>query len=559
MVPVPILRRSKFGAPARGGAASCDANCSHSTLATLSINNYSVSSAGTPSSEACSTPPAISIGHLPFELLCGCLAGFSLDELLPLRLVSKTWFLAVNAQDRYSRRIYHQPLYMPSDKYDEWAELRDPEDARCRYSIDLLKARLSCSSRPISLRVVTSTLSEADTATVGSLISEHLHRIEFLFLELAPESDVSLFNGMRRPAPLLGVCILQVRASDSEGPASIPLDIFAGHAPLLELLSLTNAVFDPSSNWSCPAVSDLKILHLVLDSEECDGLGPMLAQCAKLESLTVEIEGWPEEPFLPEDVTPILGLSSLRPIVNGAPAAELDLLSALSAPTMPYVSMPVPRKDARHALLGQLRGLGPLTFRVYNDLLHSLGRTHIQLISTTTKRVRGLEANYDDHWFMGWSGVCLLDDFTACALTDDITVVHLTTRGWGYCVIQLASTVHGQWTAVHTVRIDVLGGRLVKPRPMRGEFPELVQVVLFEPALAPDAGESEVANMCTEFLLDFFAHSKTDTITVVLTRDEETADLVTADPSAAAGNPKCIVYQQSNPKIVPVVPVAPVE
>lgn len=565
MLPLPLLRRSKSGAT--GEAGPCD--CSHSTLASLSINDDNVSSADTLSSESCCIsptagchPPRVEAGHtpragstcpLPFELLCDCLADFYFDELLPLRLVSKTWFAAVNAQDEYSRYIDHLPDEMPSDEYNEsWAKLRCAEEERCPYSVDLLRARLTCSSRPISLRVVTSTLSEAETAAIGSLISEHLHRIEFLFVDLAASSVPILFDAMQRPAPMLRDLTVEVRGGGSGiygrgnwEQASIPSDIFSGHAPLLESASLTNAVFSTPAEGNCPAFSAVTSLHLSIASKNCAGLPLTLAQCPKLESLDIEVDGWPSEPFLPPGMTPRDSIRSIRILAQGMEAAELDLLDAMTSPRTHRVSMPLPSEKAAHRLLGHLHGCGPLTFKIDNDQSSDSGWTHIELVCQSTKRVRGIDVN------PGWSGACVMADLAVCALVDDIELVRLSLSPVGYCPLKLFATMDGTWTAVRTIRIDISEELLVKEGICGAEFPELVQVVLFHPALAPDAGVMEVADICTTFLLDLFAHSKTDTVTVVLTRDEETADLVTANPGAATNNPQCIVYRQSNPGIVP--------
>ncbi|EJD47262.1 hypothetical protein AURDEDRAFT_163869 [Auricularia subglabra TFB-10046 SS5] len=207
--------------------------------------------------------------------------------------------------------------------------------------------------------------------------------------------------------------------------------------------------------------------------------------------------------------------------------------------------MPLPFSEVYHAMYCQLHGLGPFTFQVDNDLRSSLCPTHIQLVSNSTKRVRGVEVNMHEHWWRGWSEACFLKELAACSLTSDIVLVHIAHRpkGVGYSSLKLISEMHGEWPAVRTVRIDVFGGNRLKER-LRSQFPALVQVVLFHPALPRNTAESEVLDFCSN-VLELFAHSATDTLAVVLTRDDKTADLVTADPGAAVNNPHCVVYRQA--------------
>ncbi|EJD47278.1 hypothetical protein AURDEDRAFT_123681 [Auricularia subglabra TFB-10046 SS5] len=143
------------------------------------------------------------ISRLPFELLCTCLTGFSLDDLLPLRLVCKTWLSAVNVQDAYSRDIdYWDPE--ASSRYNVF------ETPHQSISLDLLQARLSCSSREVRLRICTLCLPDDITEAIVALISEHLERMEVLWISFLAGLSGSVFEALLRHAPRLRDLYLDV-------------------------------------------------------------------------------------------------------------------------------------------------------------------------------------------------------------------------------------------------------------------------------------------------------------------------------------------------------------
>ncbi|EJD47286.1 hypothetical protein AURDEDRAFT_163895 [Auricularia subglabra TFB-10046 SS5] len=545
-----FVRRAKTGPPDE--AAPCDR--SHSSLAILSVETESVSSAGTSTSEDGRTPPAVSavsIDRLPFELLCNCLGDFYLEELLPLRLVSRAFLEAVNVQDEYSRYIDNMPEYILDDDMDKVDEFVGLEE-QTSFSVDLLKARITCSSRIITLHVGTSWLPDRYTEAIISLISEHLERIEVLWVELSAKMALALFTALQRPIPSLRDLTLRIRTGDNvDDPVArsavlIPPNIFTGHAPLLKTLCLLNAAIDPSADYTAfSRVTSLNLHYATLHDVHPPRI---LALCPQLESLSIEADEPAEhDVFRLSDAVPVPRLKELR-IAVPRQQDQLDLLNALSSPATEEVSMAVPDDESLLAMLSQLRGLGPLTFFVDSDQSSELFRMHIQLASPSTNRVRTVEVHEYEHWDWEDAEAGLLESFEACALARDIVLIHLVLRPRGTSPLSLLAWMVGDWPAVRTVRIDVRGGRAFAPT-LCGGFPDLVQVVIFHPDLRVDTPQSEVSGICSRFM-DFYACSETDTFTFVLTRDAKTATVVTADPGAAAKNPQCIVCRWQREYVV---------
>lgn len=556
------------------------------------------------------------IDRLPTEVLSDCLVGFSLEELLRLRLVSKAWLVAVSLQDVYSRDID----YWPSEA--SLHEMPPADEIPHRpISLDLLKARIICSERNVRLRVCTRCLPDATTAGIIELIRTHLHRMEVLWIGFLADLSDTVFSVLQKPVTRLRDLYLDVAHAryilpsfdeycesdavrlvsfsdvsgelgsipNSQGsearyqhqfgpeivadPADlssalgafsdqplldidpygrledtpetnyavrVPPTIFAGEAPVLQKLSLGNCALDPLEAY--PAFSGVKRLKLLSDSQDCVSPAHMLTVSPLLESL--DVVSTCESSFHPspraDSITSVPRLRLVR--IEGTLEQNTAILSGFTSADTPVVTISSLDEQSVLTLFRQLHGRGPFTFMLYTDERRDFLWLYMLLVSASPgAHVRGVEVHSYDHWHWEWDEPRVLEFFGACALAADITAIHVGLRNEGVGALAMLGGIRGAWPAVRTVRIDVLTADVPVQCPVLDcTFPVLVQVVLCHPFLPPSATEYDIQALCAEFL-GFFRSSDTDSVTVVLTRDFATAELVAADPAAAAGHSQCAV------------------
>ncbi|EJD47281.1 hypothetical protein AURDEDRAFT_163889 [Auricularia subglabra TFB-10046 SS5] len=546
-------RQAKAGRPSASGQdPSSPDGCTLATAVALPSETPDsvVATPRAPQQAPFSVQRRVTIDCLPFELLCDCLASFPLEDLLPLRLISKTWVAAVNAQDAFSRIIEYRPSVAADD---------EPGEPGLDGTFDLFVARITCSSRPICLDVTMGCLRDRDAEVVCTLISEHLERIESLSVSFAPGGAAAVFGALRLPASRLRALTLlhcpKGDSRDSEMPctaARIPPDVFAGHAPLLEWASLTDCAVDPSGSY--PALLGVRHLWLRIRVQDCSGPFRMLALCPQLEFMSIDTEFSLDQldDLPPLDMAAFPLLHALRiiahPLNFRLKEQGVDLLNALTTPATRQVCLPIPRKEHLDAMLDQMRGLGPFTFsvdtcpgKVDEDSGKRFHTMHMHLISLSTQRLRGVEVHEFDHW--EWEGreEALLHSFAERELAHDILTVHIALRpGALYNPLALLCDIVGTWPSVRTLRIDLLGGTYFRPR-LDSAFPALCQIVLFHPYLPLDTSYRRLFEISSRFF-PFFDRSSTDPVAVVVTRDSAAADVVTAYPWAAYSNPHCVVF-----------------
>ncbi|EJD47280.1 hypothetical protein AURDEDRAFT_123683 [Auricularia subglabra TFB-10046 SS5] len=191
--------------------------------------------------------PLAAIDRLPHELLSKCLTGFVLDDLLPLRLVSKTWLAAVNDQDVYSRDID----YWPTEASLHHCARMDVIAHR-PISLDLLRARLNCSTRNVRLRICTRCLPDTDTEAVVELIARHLQRMEVLWIGFLAGLWQSVFGALQRPVTLLrdlNLDVAHIRETCSVDYGSVS-------DPNSQISLKARAVSDPSGSSGPDSPSD---------------------------------------------------------------------------------------------------------------------------------------------------------------------------------------------------------------------------------------------------------------------------------------------------------------
>ncbi|KZV80291.1 hypothetical protein EXIGLDRAFT_845679 [Exidia glandulosa HHB12029] len=168
---------------------------------------------------------------LPPEILRHFLQGFSFYGLLPILQVSSHW------------------RAMALDHPNYWAHIRLHNDSSGAIQLFLIRIlRTYC--RPFKVYVSLSRSSPAFGTEVLPTIASNMERILSLYLavNVSNSSDLfDLFNSLCHPAPLITALRLNLYTSSSphwqsspEYPSSLPVGLFAGVAPLLRSLSLTD-------------------------------------------------------------------------------------------------------------------------------------------------------------------------------------------------------------------------------------------------------------------------------------------------------------------------------
>ncbi|EJD47279.1 hypothetical protein AURDEDRAFT_163887 [Auricularia subglabra TFB-10046 SS5] len=568
------------------------------------------------------------VDRLPIEVLAKCMTGFSLDDLLPLRLVSKTWLAAVDLQDVYSRDIN----YWPSEaSLHHWASTSDMP--HMPISLELLTARLNCSTRVVRLRICTCCLPDGDANAVVGLISKHIDRMEVLWIRFLAGLSQSVFDVLLSPVtqlrdlyldiayareifywedythwhsesdspisfegnfdqPVPGSVIYSALEIYSDHPASgsdpavapeqpgaspgsvfhsglpppalelhsladqpapapeagnraipIPPLIFDGCAPALQKLSLSNCSLDPLEAY--PAFSGVRWLKLTAASRDCVSPTQMLALCRRIESLDVTTRlDHTYEPFsAPHTAAPVPAPPSVRLEVM---PDELDhLLATLTSAASSSVTITSLDENAVLALFGHLLGLGPLTFTIDTDGQRDFMWTQMTLVNSSKSRARAIEIHDYDHWDWEWQEPRVLEFFETAGLAPAIDTIHVTHRKQGHSNLGMLAQIRGQWPAVRTVRVDLLGGKMPARRPWHS-FPELENVVLFDPLPYRHPTPNDLIKVCSLFL-DFFAYNKAKTAQIVVTNDYAVAELVTSNPGEAANHPLCAVVSTCQP------------
>ncbi|KZV81249.1 hypothetical protein EXIGLDRAFT_844776 [Exidia glandulosa HHB12029] len=397
---------------------------------------------------------------LPFEVLARILdlGSFTLEELLPIRLVSHRWRAAAHAQSTYSRDIDYGPVREYAQGRAGW------DDVAVKIPLDLLTSRLTCTTHPTRLSISTLTVFDPDVAQpIFALIGEQMHRLEQLHGVFNVEHLPLLWSALRKPAPILRSFSLKVRQiiRSTAGTTddyytrvvgvliTLPPDVFAGHAPHLEWLSLYDVALDRNPSVMYPALANVRTLVLST-GRDCVSPARMLSVCPLAEALQLvdprySAHCWAGD-FSLDNNAEFTHARRLRTLALSCGNPHISVLTHVAHRDMPNLCIASPSEETTRLMFSHLEGKGPLVFSVAREPSNRRFFWSVnQLRGRRSRTIEIPEELTSSYPRVDFLTSCLPSAVAACITRLCVRASH----------IELMAGITGSWDAVELVKLDI--------------------------------------------------------------------------------------------------------